>query len=177
MQRKECFTERSRNGNPVLDAVFLQARKLPLRHADGNGVTVTLCVRTAHTHSPPFVLLCNKCNRKILGCQENTPHILCSLVLASDFFCFDWMLPLRTLLGSSVRTAYPALLRTPCPLWSALCRGRGFSEILRLLWGSSCFLLLTLAESSPFWYNRFRKGRLPPWWCRFSFRDVDKLSA
>nr|DAJ70538.1 MAG TPA: HTH domain protein [Caudoviricetes sp.]DAL68732.1 MAG TPA: HTH domain protein [Caudoviricetes sp.] len=25
-------------------------------------------------------------------------------------------------------------------------------------------MLLTLAESSPFWYNRFRKGRLPPWW-------------
>nr|DAH45138.1 MAG TPA: hypothetical protein [Caudoviricetes sp.] len=24
------------------------------------------------------------------------------------------------------------------------------------------FFLLTLAESSPFWYNRFRKGRLPP---------------
>lgn len=85
MQRKERFTERSRNGNPVLDAVFLQAGKLPLRHADGNGVTITLCIRTAHTHSPPFVLLCNKCNRKILGCQENTPHILCSLVLASNF--------------------------------------------------------------------------------------------
>nr|DAT54798.1 MAG TPA: hypothetical protein [Caudoviricetes sp.] len=25
-------------------------------------------------------------------------------------------------------------------------------------------MLLTLAKSSPFWYNRFRKGRLPPWW-------------
>lgn len=69
MQRKERFTERRRDGDPVLDAVFLQACELPLRHADGNGVTVTLCVRTTHTHSPPFVLLCNKRNYKISKCQ------------------------------------------------------------------------------------------------------------
>nr|DAH45136.1 MAG TPA: hypothetical protein [Caudoviricetes sp.] len=70
MQRKERFTECSRDGHPVLDAVFLQACKLPLRHADGNGVAVTLCVRTTHTYSPPFVLLCNKCNCKISECQS-----------------------------------------------------------------------------------------------------------
>lgn len=56
MQRKERFTERSGDGDTVLDAVFLQACKLPLRHADGNGVTVTLCVRTTHTYSPPLRL-------------------------------------------------------------------------------------------------------------------------
>lgn len=69
MQREERFTERGRDGHPVLDAVFLQTGELPLRHADGNGVTVTFCVRTTHTYSPPFVLLCNKCNYKISECQ------------------------------------------------------------------------------------------------------------
>lgn len=177
MQRKERFTERSGDGYPVLDAVFLQACKLPLRNADGNGVTVTLCVRTTHIYSPPFVLLCNKCNRKILGCQENTPHILCSLVLASDFFI---------LIGCSRFVPCPVvqfgqLTKRFCVLpvlagrLFAVCEG--FQKFFGFRGKVHVFLLLTLAESSPFWYNRFRKGRLPPWWLQYLLFVTDKLSA